>query len=276
MLISASALLATFSITAEEAYAMGQAPSTCNNRYDGPITHMIITNEGQSYDPIANPGLTFQIDNDKSYAVSFIIHTPDQSSQGNSLEGSTWYDTSTPGYWMGFCVNNVGPNQDIPLTLNVEHSGSIAPETTQTVSWHTLANGTVTYNVKWVNPSNDNTSSEPSNLVAKLVSPSKINLRWAAPTSDGEAQITGYRVERSTDGGATWIIANQDSENIATKYSDSGLSPRITYTYRVFAINSVGISEPSNTSSATTPTFGLIVKIKTSSSTPALQIKLDH
>lgn len=271
MLVFASIML--LSISADKAFAMGQAPSTCNNRYDGPITSMTITNGNQAYDPIRNPGITFQVDNDKSYAVSFTIHTSDKSSQGNSLQGSTWYDTSAPGYWMGFCVSGANPSQDIIITQNLEHSGSIAPQTTQTVSWHTFASDSITYNVKWVNPKTDATPGAPSNLLAKSVSPSKISLRWTAPTNNGEPPVIGYKIERSTDGGATWITIKQNTGNTSTAYSDAGLSPR-TYTYRVYAINSVGTSEPSNMSSATTPTLGLVAKIKISAQT--LQIKLDH
>lgn len=155
-------MLLALSMSAGSAFAMGQAPSTCNNRYDGNITSMTITSGNRVYDPIANPGLTFQVDNDKSYSVSFTIRTTSQSSQGNSLDGTTWYDTSAPGYWMGFCVNGAGSSQDITLTQNLEHSGSIAPETTQTVSWHTLTSDSITYKVKWVNPSDDSTPAKPS------------------------------------------------------------------------------------------------------------------
>src|SRR6185437_10483978 len=57
---------------------------------------------------------------------------------------------------------------------------------------------------------------------------------------------------RSTDGGTTWFIVQSNTASAATTYSDMGLNPSTTYTYRVSAINSVGTSSPSNTSSATT------------------------
>src|SRR5579864_3070811 len=80
-LVFASVLLASLGITANQAFAMGQAPSTCSNRYDGTITAMKITVGYRTFNPIANPGMTFQLRNDRSYTVTFTIHTPSQSSQ---------------------------------------------------------------------------------------------------------------------------------------------------------------------------------------------------
>lgn len=277
MLIFASVLLASLGISTSKVFAMGQAPGTCDNRYDGQITDMTVTNGDQSYDPITNQNIVFQVDNDKSYSITFTIHTPSQSSQGNSLEGSTWYDTSAPGYWMGLCVNGVGPNQDVTVTQNLEHSGSIAPETTQTVSWHTLMSGDITYKVKWVNPSSKTAPSAPANLVAKAVSSSRINLSWSAPTVNGGSSITGYKIERSTDNGTTWATISPNAGK--TAYSDTRLSSNTTYTYRVSAINSVGTSDPSDTSSATTPPGQMVAKIKISQAgtgTSTIQIKIDH
>src|SRR5881409_3258636 len=96
-------------------------------------------------------------------------------------------------------------------------------------------------------------SSPPSGLAAAAVSSSQINLSWTAPTDNGGSAITGYKVERSTDGGTTWstLVANTGSST--TTYSDTGVTHTTTYTYRVSAINSIGTSPPSNTASATTP-----------------------
>lgn len=150
-LVFVSILFAALGTSTSQAFAMGQAPSTCNNRYDGTITAMKITAGYKTYYPIANPGMTFQLRNDKSYTVTFTIHTANQSSQGNTLGGDTWYDTSAPGYQLGTCVAGAGPNQDVTVTVTEIHPGNIAPQTTQNVSWSTLIPGNVTYNIKWVN-----------------------------------------------------------------------------------------------------------------------------
>jgi len=106
----------------------------------------------KTFDPIAHPGITFQLRNDKSYTVKFTIHTYNQSSQGNSLAGDTWYDTSAPGYQLGMCVTGAGPNQNVVITATETHPGNIAPQITQNVSWKTLVQGEITYNIKWINP----------------------------------------------------------------------------------------------------------------------------
>lgn len=91
----------------------------------------------------------------------------------------------------------------------------------------------------------------PTGLAANVVSTSQIDLSWNAPR-DGGSPITGYQIERSTDGGATWVALVSNTNSTATTYSDAGLEVNTAYYYRVSAINSVGTSLPSNTAAATT------------------------
>jgi hypothetical protein len=139
------------STTIIQAFAMGQVPSTCNNRYDGPITAAKIIVGSKTYYPLAHPGLTFQLASNKAYTVQFTIQTPAKSSQGNSLPGTTWYSDSTFGYYNGHCVNNADPNQRITLTVSATHSASSPPPPfTQHVEFYTLVKYPgFDYNVRW-------------------------------------------------------------------------------------------------------------------------------
>src|SRR5256712_7864720 len=102
-------------------------------------------------------------------------------------------------------------------------------------------------------------SQPPTGLATPYVSPSQISISWQAPLNDGGSPITGYKIERSIDGGTTW---NTIAPNVAPSprwYSDYHLLASTTYTYRVSAINSIGTSSPSSTVSVTTsqPTTAL-------------------
>ena len=94
--------------------------------------------------------------------------------------------------------------------------------------------------------------SSPTGLTATASSSSQINLSWTAPSNNGGSAITGYEIERSTDGGTTWSVLVSNTGSTGTTYSDTGLAANTAYTYRVSAINSVGTSTPSNIVSATT------------------------
>src|SRR5207244_7402070 len=73
-----------------------------------------------------------------------------------------------------------------------------------------------------------------------------IDLSWT-DNSDNEL---GFKIERSTDSGATFTEIATTGSNVTT-YADTGLSNSSTYYYRVRASNSGGDSDYSNTTSAT-------------------------
>ncbi|MCY4233261.1 MAG: fibronectin type III domain-containing protein, partial [Bacteroidetes bacterium] len=109
----------------------------------------------------------------------------------------------------------------------------------------------------WSNTANATTASPtatvpgvPTSLTATASAQTIINLSWTAPTSDGGAAISGYRIEVSTNGGSTFsqLVASHST----TSYSHTGLTAGTARHYRVRAINSVGNSGWSNTANATT------------------------
>ena len=94
----------------------------------------------------------------------------------------------------------------------------------------------------------------PTGLSATARGSAKINLSWTAPDSTGGSDITGYKIESSSDAGSNWTDLVADTDNTNTAYQHTGLSRANTRHYRVSAINSVGTSAPSNTANATTAT----------------------
>ncbi len=92
----------------------------------------------------------------------------------------------------------------------------------------------------------------PVGLTATAASASAVTLAW----SPGGTTQTGYAVDRSTDGGATFATVAHPT---ATTYTDAGLAAGTTYTYRVWATNAAGLSAaPSAVASATTPAAGTV------------------
>lgn len=88
----------------------------------------------------------------------------------------------------------------------------------------------------------------PSNLTATAASSSQINLAW----TDSSTTEQGFKVERCAGVGCsnfTQIITL--GANITT-WSDTGLTPSTSYSYRLRAYNVAGDSEYSATASATT------------------------
>jgi len=92
------------------------------------------------------------------------------------------------------------------------------------------------------------TLAAPSSLGATTVSATQINLAW----TDNSSIEDGFKIERSTDGGAFSQIDTAAAN--ATSYSDITATANHEYSYRVRAYNSGGDSAYSNTASAHTYT----------------------
>ena len=117
---------------------------------------------------------------------------------------------------------------------------------------------TRTYRVKAVNsvgagpPSEEVTilvpaieAGPPRDLTVTLDGP-KFKLAWKAPGNNGGAEVTGYKIEASTDQ-EEWVA---DPDTVTTlHHSLSGLTYGLTYYFRVSAINSAGTGAPSATAS---------------------------
>ena len=76
----------------------------------------------------------------------------------------------------------------------------------------------------------------PTNLTGSVISTSQVNLSW----TDNATNEDGYKIERKS-GSGTYAVVGSMGVNLTT-FSDLGLTPNTTYTYRVYANNSAGNS----------------------------------
>ena len=149
-------------------------------------------------------------------------------SESGTAQVST-FAPSTPGtYYYGACV------QAVSGETNTTNNCSAA--------------GTVT-----VGDAPANVPGVPAGLTAAPNGQTQIDLSWTAPSSDGGSEITGYRIEVSTNG-SDWSDLVADTDTTATNYSHTGLTAGSTRHYRVSAINSSGTGSASNVADATTDT----------------------
>ncbi|CUR52285.1 protein of unknown function [Nitrosotalea devaniterrae] len=177
-----------------------------------------------------------QVTNNPSNAATVTL----VDSSGNSLASSSVAS--------GTATLDVGKYHfPIAGTINVyDSSGGVIASTPASIY------GGDVFSVDVSSGGNPTVPQPPTNLSTTSISSSQIDLSWTAPSNNGGSAVTGYEIERSQDNGNTWSILVQDTSSVSTAYSDTGLNPSTSYSYRVSAINSVGTSLPSNTASATT------------------------
>jgi predicted phage tail protein len=85
-----------------------------------------------------------------------------------------------------------------------------------------------------------NISAVPGNKV--------VHLTWEPPVSDGNGNITEYRVYRGIASGSEALYATVNASTL--NFTDTNVSNGVTYYYYVTAVNEFGESEPSNEVSA--------------------------
>jgi len=119
----------------------------------------------------------------------------------------------------------------IPLSAN-NNSAAPAPNVTDAPNAANIAPAPIKLTVP----------DAPYSLSARAMFVRQIELFWKAPINNGGAAITDYLVEISTDMGRTWSKAGYSK---TTMFTVRGLMSRVRYTFKVSALNSVGLGTAS-------------------------------
>ncbi len=167
--------------------------------------------------PITGYEVDYRISPNLSYATAATLNNVTTYTHTGLITGKTYiYRVSA--------INAIGTGSPTPEALATPNTNSAPPK-------HIAPN-------------------PPQNLVATVYSSTQINLSWGAPASNGGPATSGYKIDYKLDSGNfTNIVANSGST--FTAYSHTGLQTGHTYTYRVFAINSIGTGNSSNTATTT-------------------------
>lgn len=139
----------------------------------------------------------------------------------------------------------------------------VATVSANTTSYHdpNLADGTYYYGVRVTKDGGWSASSDQASVMVVTTPPAAPTGADASPAGstaiivgwvDQSLNETGFRVERSTDGGANWEIADTTSMSEAS-FTDNTRVAEQQACYRVIAFNSMGESSASNTDCATPP-----------------------
>ena len=92
-------------------------------------------------------------------------------------------------------------------------------------------------------------------LVITSAATDSVDLDWTAPSANG-SPITGYKIEKSTDG-TTYTVLVADTQSTAVTHTDddggNGLNVNTLYYYKVSAINAFGTGATDSANGATLP-----------------------
>jgi hypothetical protein len=92
----------------------------------------------------------------------------------------------------------------------------------------------------------------PDELKATATGSTTILLTWSFYGNPGSGPITGFKVERESPVGGGFSTVKADTESVALRYTDTGLTTATQYNYRVSAINRLGTGSASNEANDTT------------------------
>ena len=156
-----------------------------------------------------------------------------------SASGSTWSDLAADTGSTSTSYNHTGLAAGSTRHYRVSAINSVGTSLASTTVSATTDAATVS------------APGAPTGLTATANGQTRIDLSWNAPSSNGGAAITGYKIEVSTDG-SSWSDLASDTGSTSTSYNHTGLTADSKRYYRVSAINSAGTGSASSAANATT------------------------
>lgn len=228
---------------------LGQATHTYSDDPDGPVNSITRSINVSVYDDTSGSSITFPIvvtDVAPTIALSGAASVPVGAPYSLTLAAVTdpaRTDTVTSRTinWGDGTSDVVATGGTFTHTYATSGTRTITVDLVNEDGTH-LAAGSLAVSVTPVVPT------APTNLTATATSKSVIQLNWTN-TSTGQ---TAVYVERCKNAGCTTFTRVATLTGSATSYRNTGLSSRTTYTYRVRAQNTAGLSAYSNTATATT------------------------
>jgi len=165
--------------------------------------------------------------------------------------------TSTVGSGTDYTVSNLTTDESYAFVVAANYlrgSSDVSEKTTITLSSSSTSNSGNDDNGDSDSVLPSDVPDSPTNLKVQPVLSTQIDLLWSASEndSDNNNSITGYKIEVRIIDDSSYSTVITDTENTDTTYSHSGLIPNTTYIYRVYAINDIGTSEPSDEQLANT------------------------
>lgn len=173
---------------------------------------------------------------------------------GSSIYSSTMTGTNTYASWSG--TSMASPHVAGVAALYLSANPAASPTTVMNAMTSGATSGVLTsigsgspnlllYSL--IAGSSGTPPAAPTNLTITSTTSSSIGMSW----DDNASDETGFKIERSADGGITYSQIATVGANV-TSYLNGGLPPSTHFDYRVRAYNSAGNSGYSNIAGATT------------------------